>query len=195
MTTVRQIERQWRAKQFDRLLRAMLQGRPEALVAGQLRLVPAAAAMTMIRLDELAQSHVGLYPRLIRTLLQTQDPDGGWGDAMTTALCVRALLLGDGHGIAIAQGIAYLATLQKDDGAWPAVPIRRTSGDVATTAMVLGQLADQPEFRAHVRVDDARTWLASQRDHTDPLLHPLVDRAMSRYRLRPMFQQQSLVWS
>ena len=128
MTTVRQIERFWSARQFDRLLGDLLSGRPEGAVqlAQKVRLIPAATAVAMIRLDELGQAHVPLFGRLIRTLLNTQDADGGWGDAMTTALCLRALMLGSGSGDSVDRGLRYLAMLQKENGAWPIVPIRRS---------------------------------------------------------------------
>ena len=194
MTTLRQIERHWTAKQFDRLLADMLAGRPESGLGGRLRVIPAAAAATMIRLDELAQSHVRLYPRMVRTLVHTQDADGGWGDPMTTALCLRALLLGEGNGMSIERGLAYLANLQKGSGAWPVVPIRRTDADTTTTAFVLYQLADQPAFRRSARVDDAMNWLEAQSAIIDRDLHPLLDRARARCRLRPV-EQPALVWS
>lgn len=194
MTTVRQIERQWSGKQFDRLLSDMLAGRPEATLAGRLRLVPAASAAAMIRLDELAQSHVPLYPRLVRMLVHTQDADGGWGDPMTTALCLRALLLDAGNGLSIERGLAYLANLQKSNGAWPLVPIRRTDADTTTTAWVLYQLADQPGFRSSARVEQALEWLDAQPAHIDRDLQSLVDRAKARCRLRPL-TRQALIWS
>ena len=60
------------------------------------------AAMALIRMDELMQSHVPLYRQLIRVLLSVQQADGSWGDPAATALCLRALLSGKGDGIAAA---------------------------------------------------------------------------------------------
>ncbi len=194
MITVRQIERQWKAKQFDRLVGEILSGRPEMGLAGRFQVIPAAAAAAMIRLDELAQSHVSLYPRLVQTLARTQDPDGGWGDPMTTALCVRALLLGQGEGLCLERGLVYLVNLQKTNGAWPLVPIRRTEADTTTTAFILYQLADQPRFRSIARVDEAIQWLEAQAATMDRDLRPLLDRARARCRITPI-NPQTLVWS
>jgi hypothetical protein len=198
MITVKQIERVWVAKQFDRLMQDLCVGRPEGALQlhRKLRIIPAASAMAMIRLDELAQAHVPLYSRLIRTLLNTQDADGGWGDAMTTALCLRALLLQEGAGEAIERGLTYLANLQKDNGAWPAEPIRRLAEDVPTTAFLLYQLGDQPPFGDRVRFDDALAFLAAREMSTDPDSRRLCHRATARCRLSaPARSAGALVWS
>src|SRR5687768_14334307 len=106
MITVRQIERTWNAKEYDRLVRELLGGRPEARYRFEMELTraPLAAALAVIRLDELAQGYVPLYSRLVRALLSTQEADGGWGDPATTALCCRALACGNGNGLAIDRG-------------------------------------------------------------------------------------------
>src|SRR5687768_3742472 len=93
MFTIRQIERLWNSKQYRRLAVELLQGRPEAsyrLEAEFGRSIPA-AALALVRMDELAQSHHPLYRTLLNVLIVGQEADGGWGDVMTTALCVRAL--------------------------------------------------------------------------------------------------------
>lgn len=197
MTTVRQIERFWNAKQFDRLLRDLLTGRPEGALelAQKVRLIPAATAVAMIRLDELAQAHVPLFGRLIRTLLNTQDADGGWGDAMTTALCLRALMLGSGSGDSIDRGLSYLAMLQKENGAWPIVPIRRTEEDATTTAFVLYQLAEVAIFRSAVRFDDALDWLARHNMGFEPQTRRLAQRAAARAKLNPLPRERVAMWS
>src|SRR3989442_15827516 len=100
MITVKQIERAWNARQYERLFRELMACRPEA----DLNLefdggwAAPAAAMAVIRLDELSQSHVPACAMLIRCLIASQQSDGGWGDLTTTALCLRALLCGNGHG-------------------------------------------------------------------------------------------------
>ncbi len=188
MTTIRQIERNWVGKQFDRLLKELCAGRVEAsmdLHIG-LRLIPAASAMAMIRLDELGQAYVPLYPKLLRTLLNTQEADGGWSDPMTTALCVRALMLSDGSGEAIDRGLDYLVNLQKENGAWPAEPIRRLAADAPTTAFVLYQLGDQPAFRDRVRFDQAVAFLQDQERAGDTDTRALCHRATARCRLGGM---------
>ncbi len=198
MITVRQIERTWTAKQFDRLLQDLCVGRPEATqgLHRRLRVIPAASAMAMIRLDELAQAHVPFYSRLVRTLLNTQEADGGWGDPMTTALCLRALLLNNGSGESIDRGLAYLANLQKDNGAWPAEPIRRLMEDATTTAFLLYQLGDLPAFRQCVRFDDAVTFVIARARHVEPDIQRLCQRAAARCRLSPIpSRAEAFIWS
>jgi hypothetical protein len=124
--------------------------------------------MALVRLEELSQSHVPLYARLVRALLAAQSAsDGGWGDPAVTALCLRALTGGRGNGLAVERGLDYLAGLQKDDGLWPAGPIRRMASDPAASAFLLYQLGDQPVFRAAVRFDDAVEWFEARRKNLD----------------------------
>src|SRR5450432_3326604 len=108
MMTVRHIEKLWNAKAYQRLLREMLAGRPEASLRVEAELADSgvlpAAAMALLRLDELAQSHVPLYSKLLKIILAAQEGDGGWGDPMSTALCLRALLGSRGQGVAIQHG-------------------------------------------------------------------------------------------
>ena len=113
----------------------------------------------MIRLDELNQTHAPLFSKLVRTVLASQDRDGGWRDAATTSLCLRALLIDGGHGTAVDAGMRYLTLLQREDGAWPKEPLRRMPPDGFTTALVLFELGDRPEFRGAVRSKDAAAWL------------------------------------
>ena len=170
MITVRQIEREWTHRKYEKLFDSLVEHRPEAafpfdLSAG--RCVPA-AAVALIRLDELSQSHVPLYARLVRALLAAQSAnDGGWGDPVVTALCLRALMNCRGTGAAIDFGLRYLADLQKDDGTWPAAPIRRFPADPAASAFVLYQLGDRPAFREAVRFDDAVNWFETHRSSLD----------------------------
>ena len=159
MMTTRQIERLWNAKSLNRLSAELLSGRQERAfqVEGLDRSV-AVAALAMIRLDELSQGHVPLYGQLLRTLLQAQDSDGGFGDPAITALCLRALLLQQGQGSAIDSGLGYLAALQKEGGLWPAGPLRRMPEDPSTTLFILYELGEHPVFQSAVRFDDAVTW-------------------------------------
>src|SRR5439155_2578744 len=129
MITVRHIERLFSHHQHPRLYRELIAGRPEASLAGGVeavlaRVVPI-AALGMIWLDELSQSHTSMYRRLLNVVLTAQQGDGGWGDPMTTAVALRALLSGGGQGPAVDRGLAYLANLQQDDGLWPCEGLRR----------------------------------------------------------------------
>ena len=170
MVTVRQMEREWEGRKYEKLLASLTAARPEGLFAfdpANGRAVPA-AAMALVRLDELNQSHVPLYARLVRALLAAQAAaDGGWGDPAVTALCLRALTGGRGNGLAVERGLDYLAGLQKDDGLWPAGPIRRMSADPSTSAFVLYQLGDKPAFRDAVRFDGAVDWFEARGKRLD----------------------------
>src|SRR4051812_2523637 len=97
MITIRQIERDWVAHKHEKLFDVLVEHRPEGSFPFELtdgRSLPA-AAMALIRLDELSQTHVPLYSRLLRTLLAARNVnDGGWGEPVVTALCLRALMAG-----------------------------------------------------------------------------------------------------
>ena len=188
MQTTRQLDRFWSARQYDRLARELLAARIESsprLVAELAHPVPA-AAMALIRLDELNQGFHPLNEKLIRTIIAAQEADGGWGDLLVSALCLRALMCNRGQGIAIDRGIAYLANLQKAEGAWPAYPIRRTAEDAFVSAFILFHLADQSTFRTAIRLDDAVNWLAQNEATFDAESRRLWHRASLRCRLRPL---------
>ena len=200
MITVRQLDRDWNARHYEKLFRELTAFRPEASFRFEFennRSTPA-AAMALIRLEELAQSHVPLYGRLVRAVLAAQDQrDGGWGDPMVTALCLRALMAGKGNGIAVERGLSFLANLQKEEGAWPCVPIRRMTADGYVSAFILYELGDSPEFREAVRFDDAVRWF-ERREHTlDERTRDLWQRARLRCRLRLVAHEQPLAmaWS
>lgn len=160
MQTVRYMQRLWDQRKYPRLLAELLDPRIERLAAAELseRPASAAAALALIRMDELNQSHAPLASMLIRALIASQDPDGGWGDVATTALCLRALSLTRGRGESIARGMQYLAALQQPGGLWPKIPIRRMPADALVSAFTLLQLADNELFRASINLDAATQW-------------------------------------
>ncbi|HEY8750174.1 MAG TPA: hypothetical protein VIM11_19475 [Tepidisphaeraceae bacterium] len=194
MMTVRQIERHWDAKAYDRLVGDLLTARPE----GSLRLgvdlsrSVCGAALAVIRLDELDQGYAKIYPKLIRSLVMAQEADGGWGDLVTTALCLRALFCGQGNGTAIDHGLKYLADLQKTEGIWPHVPIRRMPSDPYISALVMYELGDQAAFRRAVRLEDATHWFAANESSLDDETRQLWNRARVRCRLGMRTVQMSL---
>ena len=197
MQTVRQIERLWTGRMYVKLFRELIANRPEASFQSELTNInsTAAAAVAMIRLDELNQAHVPLFSKLIRALVASQEKDGGWGDAATTALCLRALMIGrNTGGEAIERGLKYLADLQRDEGLWPREPFRRMSGDPQTTSFVLYQLGAEDRFRAVVRIDDALTWFEQNRAALLPPVKNLWDRARLRCHTR-LPREQVMVWS
>jgi hypothetical protein len=182
MMTIRNLERQWNAKRYPKLLAELLEARPEAGFEFEPHASQAArvAALLLIRLEELDQSHVPLADTLLRTLVAMQDADGGWGDPAVTALCLRALFCNHGAGVTIDRGLAYLANLQQPGGIWPAAPFRRMPADPLTSAFILAQLGRQPRFQLAVRLDDADEWFAQHR----PSIGAEAVRAWDRARAR-----------
>jgi hypothetical protein len=164
MMTVRQIERLWTAELHDKLLEILLRGRWEERFAGTVCSGSSivAAALGMIRLDELNQTDVPVFGCLLRTLLAAQEADGGWGDVALTTWALRALLIDGGNGLAIERGMTYLANLQSAEGIWPSIPIRRMPGDPMVSAFVLAELGDNELFRERVRFADAVNWFTSR---------------------------------
>lgn len=186
MITVKHIERLWNARQYDRLLQELLSSRPEATVRLEAELPGSlpAAALAIVRLDELGQSHQPITGALVRALLAAQNADGGWADPMLSALCLRALLCGRGYGEAIDRGLFYLSTMQKAEGIWPAIPFRRMPADPFASAFVLLQLGDQPRFRSAVRFFDALDWFEQHERALDATTGKLWERAAAKCRRR-----------
>ena len=186
MTTLRQVERYWEARTYEKLFRELLAARPESAFRFEFEAGWAmpAAALAVIRLDELSQSHTPLYARLVRAVLAGQEPDGGWGDLVTTALCLRALTRGRGNGMAVERGLSYLANLQKNEGIWPAGPLRRMPADAYASGLVLYELGDCPAFREAVRFHEAVNWFEANEPWLGEETRRLWDRARLRCRLR-----------
>jgi hypothetical protein len=182
MLTVRRIERLWNERKYLQILEELIAPRVEAAAVAELAETPAAsaAALALVRLDELHQPQAALCPRLIRSLLALQQTDGGWGDVATTALCLRALCLQNGQGRAIERGLEYLAALQQPGGIWPKIPIRRMPEDALVSAFVLAQLADNERFRDSIRFDAALDWFHCHRWSLDPGAQSLWDHARLR---------------
>jgi hypothetical protein len=185
MITIRHIERLFDDHQHRRLFRELIAGRPEATFALEpvlARPVPI-AALGMMRLDELSQSHTALYRRLLNVVLTAQQPHGGWTDPMTTALCLRALLSGGGKGgAAVERGLRCLAALQQPKGTWPREALRRMPMDAFATAFILMQLGDRDPFRRAVHFDDATAWFAAEHKTLDPETRRLWSHAAVRCR-------------
>src|SRR6476661_2236914 len=99
MITLHRIDRLFSEHQHPRLYRELVAARPEAFLGLDQTLARVApiAALGIIRLDELNQSHTPTYRRLLNVLLTSQKADGGWGDCVTTALALRALLCDRGQ--------------------------------------------------------------------------------------------------
>jgi hypothetical protein len=197
MITVRQIERLWTGKAYERLFRELLSARPEASLRLEMELgrsIPA-AALAMIRLEELSQSFVPIYGQFLRTILNDQHADGGWGEPMTTALCLRALMCDRGHGLAIERGLQYLADMQKAEGIWPNVPIRRMPADPFASAFILLELGEKREFRNAVRFFEALSWFEANQESLDAETRKLWDRAVIRCGMKPGKKLGAHLWS
>lgn len=198
MVTVRHIEKLWKAGDYSRLVGEMLAGRLEQSLRLENALAGpvSAAAVVLIRLDELNQPHVPLYSRLVRVILEAQDPDGGWKDPLTTAVCLRALMAGRGAGESIDRGLKYLAQLQKTEGAWPSEPIRRMTADPFVSAFILLMLGGEERFRSAVRFTQAIDWFGANSAALDGEAHRLWDHASVRCRIRRIRgPQQVMSWS
>lgn len=144
MLTVKQMERLWNLKAYSRLIDELCIGRAEA-VGGIRQLINgpiATAALIVIRLHELLQSHQPFASRMVRFLVGSQASDGGFEDVVSTALVIRALASDRGQGSVLDSAIRFLDLLQKEDGQWPREPLRRMPGDPAVTAFVLLQLIE-----------------------------------------------------
>jgi hypothetical protein len=160
MMTLRMIERLWNGKSYLALYNLLIGARPERAFGFQTQLSSLAGvtALAIIRRDALNQSAAPFCTRLIHTLLNTQEADGGWGDLVTTTMCVRALACNQGAGVALERGLAHLAHLQKAQGIWPDGPMRRMPEDPKVSLFILYELGHLPAFRAAIRFDDARAW-------------------------------------
>ena len=197
MTTLRQIERLFNAHQFRRLYAELMNGRVENAggLAESLGHVVPVAALAMIRIDELSQGRAPLYRRLLNVVLTAQEKDGGWGDPLVTAVCVRALLCGQGQGAAIERGLHYLASLQKSEGIWPNEPIRRMGGSPLVSALMLLLLGDHVAFRDAVRFDDAIDWFFANGGAIEPEARRLWEHARARCRIVGSRRASSTLWS
>ncbi len=195
MITVKQIDRTWTARQYERLYRDLITFRPEANLTPEPESgwAAPAAAMALIRMDELDQSYVPLYSRLVKALIACQQADGSWGDLVTTALCCRALLCGQGEGIAIDRGIAFLANCQKSEGPWPRIPLRRMPEDAAVTVAILTHLGADPAFQSVVRLDDVLAWLQLNEPFLDLSTRQNWSRISRRCR-HPAVPIQQTIW-
>jgi hypothetical protein len=201
MMTVRQIERLWDSRSYERLFHELLTARPEvALRLGVDTTRPVcAAALGVIRLDELSQSHASICSTLIKAIITAQEEDGGWGDLVISALCLRALLTSGGNGAAVQQGLEYFANLQKPEGIWPNIPIRRMPADPYVSALILYELAGQPGVCTVLRLEDAVKWFDNHLSALDMETRLLWSRARLKcgpaVRVDTHRHAEAVIWS
>lgn len=168
MLTHRQIDRLWEQQDYRRLFTGLSIGRSEfpAEVVSELADHPVAtAALAAMRLCELNQLNAPVFARLINFVITQRGQDLMWGSTMLTALCLRALAgcssLPQHTGETdFRESSEELARLQKDDGSFPAEPVRRLVGDPATTAFIVAVLGDEEPFADLFQLNDALQWLA-----------------------------------
>jgi hypothetical protein len=180
--TVRQIQRLWDDRKYHRLIAELIEARVESSprLATRLDGSIAAAALGLIRLEELDQAHTPLAATLLRCIIASQGNDGGWNDPLLCALCVRALLTCRGHGVAIDRGMQFLAQLQKSEGIWPNESLRRMPADSYVSAFILLQLGSSAGFRDVVRSDEAWNWFDSHARSLDGETCKLLSHARLR---------------
>lgn len=195
MLTVRQIERLYTARDFSRLLHDLTSHRADALIRWDIQADRGvlAAAMSAARLDELSQAHHPFCGKMIQAVLRAQDADGGWGDPLATALCLRALLASKGDGQAVQRGLDYLSAVQQDEGSFPGGPFRRMPADGHVTSAVLYLLAEYPAFGEAVRVPDAADWLDRHRQALDDPTRVIWRHGKLRCRRQPLAVQAAPV--
>ena len=191
MITIRQIERLWKDKKFKRLMRDCTVARPEASLRLETDLANrlAAAAMAVVRLDELNRQTAPVFDLLLAAVLSGQEADGGWGNAPTSALCLRALATAGGPVEAIARGIDFLSNLQREEGLWPAGPLKRMPGDPYLTAFTLLHLTAEARLRGIadcLDLDAAADWLDFNPGRLDTETRRLWGRVGSRCRVRQL---------
>lgn len=177
MLTVRQIERWWRGGGHERILSELSAGRVEATGEVKTLLVGpvSAAALAVIRLDELNQSAHPLASEFVHYIITHENAAGGWADAATTALCVRALSCSRGHGVVIDRGLSALAASQRPDSLWARTSGNRIAeGDLHVTAFIVVQLVNAG-VRGAVRIEDALAAI----DATDRAAEPGLMRLRS----------------
>ena len=187
MMTIRMIERTFGAKDYSRLLHDLTSHRADALIRwdAQAARPTLAAAMGAIRMDELSQAHHPLSGKLLAVVLGSQDADGGWGDPLSTALCLRALMANKGHGPAVDRGLAYLAAVQHETGAFPAGPFRRMTADAHTTSAILYLLGEFELTWDHTNAVAAADWLDANPEAIDDATRVLWRHGSLRCRHRP----------
>lgn len=196
MMTIRTIERHWSAKAYKRLAGELLAARQEASFELEGTDRPCfVAALALVRMDELTQTHHPLYGTLLRTVLKAQEKDGGWGDPATTALCLRALFQGHGEGDAISAGLAYLAMMQKEEGIWAAGPMRRMPADPSSSLFILYQLGENVRFREAVDFDAALEWFTQPEAPLSGELRSVCQWASRRWRTAAVSPAPALVLS
>ena len=179
MLTNSKLTRLWNQSRYRALIREICDGRPEARLELDQRCggPVAAAALGMLRLAELNQTHLPLASLLAERVLWSQNRDGSWGGPgdnvpLVTALAVRAIAakpsravdVGRIAGVDLDRPAGEPKRLAASPEAWRAAVDRGLAHlastqaewqrDPFTTAFVLLQLGRQPGFLEMICVAD-----------------------------------------
>ena len=90
--------------------------------------------------------------------------------------------------------MSYLGTLQKEDGSWPRIPLRRFPGDAFTTALILYHLGENEAFIHATRALAAFDWLAAHELELDTQTRRLLGTLRLRLGQAPL-AEPSFSWS
>lgn len=207
MLTTSMLTRLWRTARYRQLIRRLVEGRPESVLALDHRLggPTAAAALGLLRLGELNHASHPVSAELRDRLLLSQCRDGSWGQtssekSMLTALCLRGLaalptgwrFTGLGMHVpvdrsavppqsaAVARGVGYLAASLEPDGGW--------HGDAFATGFVLLELGRLEAFCAAVPMAElmsrGRAWQAETDSEDVRLVWSLARRRCGKAQLQ-----------
>ncbi len=179
MLSVHQIERQFRARHFESLLRGVAPIGIDWPLPLQIRLGSqpvAAMALALKRVIELTYGPTALSRELTQAIIDQQNADGSFGDSgirgplgdpLATAAVIAALsALAHEHAsaphpeaaVALERALAALANFQADDGLFHC-PADRTDDDRALGSIfILTLLAGDDDFRQAVRLADLMNW-------------------------------------
>lgn len=182
MTSVRQIDGLWSEGRTRQLVTELTRFRPDfpASMIDSVSSSPVvAAALAMVRLQELDQTLLASYEGLKRKLLASQAADGSFGSIPITVLACRALLAEPTGAEALRKGLEYLGLIQREDGGFPVDELRRLPSDLLATALCIYHLSRDDRAKRALRFEAAGRWLADHRMDASPL-----DRAFVQVTLR-----------
>jgi len=183
MTTIRQINGLWSEGRTRQLVAELTRYRPDfpptlidALASNPL----AAAALAMIRLQELDQTLLATYDGLKRKLLDAQENDGSFGSIAVTVLACRALLTEASASESLRKGLEYLSLTQREDGGFPIDAPRRLPADLMNTALCIYHLSRDDRAKRALRFEAAGRWLADHRMDASPLDRAFIQITLTR---------------
>lgn len=94
--------------------------------------------LTRARADGGASCAAPAIPTIRAWILARQQPDGGWGDDLETALGALALLNAGFRGAALERGVRAILARQRADGTWAIAPHYTTVKPASEPAVYFG---------------------------------------------------------